>query len=81
MKNQYVELIQHMQFNGKKYNPPSIQLGVMINANTLGVGELQINANNIYAASDLILKAGDQVAAMATADGQTYFILCKVARI
>jgi len=81
MRNQYVEFIEHMQLNGMKYNPPSIQKGVMINTKTLRVGDLQITSKNIYVASDLVLKAGDQVATIAAVNGQTYFILCKVVNL
>jgi len=80
MKNKYVELFGHMQRQGKKYNSPSLELGTMINTNTLKVGDLQVNKIDLRIADNLLntLKTGDEVATISVNNGQKYIILCKV---
>lgn len=51
----YIKLLKHMQEQGSKNNPPSIQLGEMVNSNTLKIGDLQIDKSNLLIA-DYLLK-------------------------
>lgn len=99
----FVSLVKTMEEAGEKNNPPSIQLGSVLNANSLKikVGDLLLEKYNLKVNVDLlkpnkevsinntsitkekctvetILKAGDTVAVLPTADLQTYIILCKV---
>ncbi len=80
--NPYIEILKHMQDQGAKYNPPSIQLGEMINSNTCKIGDLQIDKDNLLIADDLLnIKAGDIVAVIPTNDMQTYIILARVVKV
>lgn len=80
MKNQYIQMFEHMQKQGAKYNPPSIVTGTMTSPNTLKVGELQVDSDNLLVNDTLALKEKDRVAVMAMEGGQTYIILCKVVK-
>ena len=82
--NPYIEIIKHMQFEGAKNNPPTIQLGQMIDEHTLKLGDLQITKENLLFADYLLtngLKVGDIVAVMPTADRQMYIVLCRVVSV
>lgn len=99
----FVSLVKAMEEAGEKNNPPSIQFGTVLNANSLKikVGDLLLEKYNLKVNADLlqhnkevsinntsitkekctvetILKAGDTVAVLPTADLQTYIVLCKV---
>lgn len=54
MKDPYVKMINLMKERGADSNPPGIQLGTMINSNTLKVGDLQVGRQNLYIASYLV---------------------------
>ncbi|QAT40828.1 DUF2577 domain-containing protein [Clostridium sp. JN-9] len=58
MKNQYIELIKHMQKQGTKFNPPAIEIGVVINAEplTIKIGDLQLTKDDIWVADFLLSK-------------------------
>lgn len=80
MKNTYVGIFGHMRRQGGKDNPPNIEIGTMIDTNTLKVGDLQVNKANLKVAENLLntLKSNDEVATISVNDGQKYIILCKV---
>lgn len=51
MNNPYIDIIKSI--NDKTLISPSIQLGTMLNSNTLKVGELQLNKGDFYIADYL----------------------------
>ena len=84
MDSPYVEILKHMQKQGSKLNPPSVQIGVMISSNVLKIGDLQLDKDNLLIADYLVssnLKAGDAMAVILTDDRQTCIILARVVRL
>ncbi|MBZ9635580.1 DUF2577 domain-containing protein [Clostridium sp. FP1] len=57
MKNPYSGIVNHMREQGAKYNPPAIQIGIVISNDplTIKVGDLQISKDNLLIA-DYLLK-------------------------
>ncbi|PRR70927.1 DUF2577 domain-containing protein [Clostridium thermopalmarium] len=53
MKDPYVEFINLMKDRGADKNPPSIQIGQMVSANILKIGELQLTSDDFYVADYL----------------------------
>ena len=55
MKNDafYAEMLQMMREQGKKDNPITLQLGVMLSANSVKIDDLVLNAEDLYIAADL----------------------------
>lgn len=56
MKNAYSAIINHMRTQGAKYNPPVVQVGVVVAADPLTVklGDLQISKDNLLVADYLL---------------------------
>ncbi|AKA68557.1 DUF2577 domain-containing protein [Clostridium scatologenes] len=56
IKDPYVSILQHMQNQGKKFNPPSIDIGIVISPDplTIKIGDLQLTKDNILAADFLL---------------------------
>lgn len=57
MEDSYSRLIKHIQKHGAKYNPPSINIGVVLSNNplTVKIGDLQLTKDNLMV-SDLLLE-------------------------
>lgn len=55
MGDPYDGILKHMRNEGAKFNLPGIQLGEMVNSNTLKIGDLQIDKDNLLIA-DYLLK-------------------------
>lgn len=55
-KDPYVNILQHMQSQGKKFNPPSIDIGMVISSDplTIKIGNLQLTKDNILVADFLL---------------------------
>lgn len=53
MKDSYSELLGIMKENGAAYNPPSLEIGIVLNENTLKVGDLQLTKDDFYIADYL----------------------------
>lgn len=83
LKNPYSELINMMREQGAKYNPPSLQLGIVMTSQPLKIksGDMQLNLNNLLLADNIKNKliTGDTVALIQT-DDSTFIVLCKVVR-
>lgn len=119
-KDPYVSIIGTVRQEGSKFNPPSIDIGVVISPNPLiiAIPGLQLNKDNLLVADYLLqgykrnitiprtgatgstsngsissigitngeldftdtLKKDDKVACLATSNGQTYIVLCRVVR-
>lgn len=84
-ENPYARLIQIMQEQGAKKNPPSMMLGQVVQGFPdliIKFGRLQLEKNDFYISSNLLdnLEPGDTVASIPTVDRQYYIILAKVVR-
>ncbi|MBW9158867.1 DUF2577 domain-containing protein [Clostridium tagluense] len=57
MNDPYSGLVNHMREQGAKYNPPAIQIGIVISSDplTIKVGDLQLDKDDILVA-DYLLK-------------------------
>ena len=51
--NQYEEILDLMRKEGKKDNPPSIQIGIMKNAEVCAIGELMLSRDDLLIAEHL----------------------------
>ena len=65
--NPYAEIIKEMQKQGGKLNPPTIEIGTMINSNTLKLGDLQVTRSNLLIADYLVKDYKRQI----SVDGNT----------
>lgn len=54
MESSYVKILKHMQKQGSKLNPPSVQIGVMVSSNILKIGDLQLDKDNLLIADYLL---------------------------
>ena len=81
----FAEMLKMMREQGRKDNPTTLQLGVMRSANSVKIGDLVLNAEDLYITSYLTsftdgLKKGDLVAVQKLQDTNKYVILSKVVR-
>lgn len=75
----YAEMLQMMREQGKKDNPPTIQIGNMQSNNSVKIGDLVLNAEDLYIADYLIgnLLRNDLVAVQKL-NNTKYIILARV---
>ena len=83
--NPYTRLIEVMQDEGARNNPPSIVLGEVVSGfpnPIIRFGSLQLDKDFFYINEVLVnnLGYGDKVVAIPTADRQIYVVLAKVVR-
>lgn len=71
--NPYVEIIKEMQKQGEKLNPPTIEIGTMINSNTLKLGDLQVTRSNLLIADYLVKDYKRQVSVDGNAPNEHKF--------
>jgi hypothetical protein len=84
VKNPYSHFNNLMREIGSMDNPGGIFSGTVISISPLVVtnDKQQIDSdNNIFVNASLTLNTGDVVAIMPSADGQTFYILCKVVSV
>ena len=77
----FAEMLNMMREQGKKDNPPILQLGVMQSANSVKINDLVLYAEDLYIADHLVesgLKKGDLVAVQRLQDTNRFVILVKV---
>lgn len=85
----YAEMLNMMREQGKKDNPTTIQLGIMLSANSVKIDDLILNAEDLYIADYLVanpeqittteeLKKGDLVVVQKLNDNNMYVILARV---
>ncbi len=80
----YAELLGMMRQQGAKDNPTTLQLGTMQSANSVKIGDLLLNSEDLYIADYLFLdnverlKSGDVVAVQRVQDTNMYVILARV---
>lgn len=53
MRDPYIEFVKVIKEKGKSNKLPSVQIGTIINKDTLKIGELQITRENLYIADYL----------------------------
>lgn len=51
----YAELLEVMKKQGGKSLPPTLQLGIMLSATSVKIGELVLNAEDLYIAEHLLV--------------------------
>ena len=56
MKNDhyYAEMLNFMRLQGGKDNPTTIQLGIMQSSNSVKIGDLILNSEDLYIADNLV---------------------------
>lgn len=80
----YTEMLGMMRQQGAKDNPTTLQIGTMQSANSVKIGDLILNAEDLYIADYLYLedveplKGGDVVAVQRVQDTNMYVILARV---
>lgn len=84
INNPYTGILNIMQEQGKKYNPPSICLGEISSINPLAIktGDLELDNEDLLVSTTVSAnpKQGDLVALLPTENRQTYIVLCKVVK-
>ena len=65
----YAQMLEMMRAQGKKDNPPTIQLGIMQSSNSVKLGDLLLGAEDLYIAD--YLKAGYTRSASFSLDGDS----------
>ncbi|WP_249332922.1 DUF2577 family protein [Zhenhengia yiwuensis] len=91
INNPYTGLLNIMQEQGKKYNPPAVCIGKVIQPQPLQIktGEMVLYQEDILISSVLVdlnnrpinLERGDLLALMPTENRQYYIVLCKVVKL
>ena len=80
----YAEMLGMMRQQGAKDNPTTLQLGIMQGAKSVKIGDLLLNAEDLYIADYLFLsnaeelKSGDLVAVQRLQDTNMYVIVARV---
>lgn len=80
----YAEMLNMMRQQGSKDNPTTLQLGIMQSANSVKIGDLLLNSEDLYIADYLFLenidglKNGDIVAVQRLHNTNMYVILARV---
>lgn len=82
--NPYTGLLNIMQEQGKKFNPPTICLGEIISVSPLIIrtGDLELDSEDLLLSTTLSDNQvqGDLVALFPTENRQIYIVLCKVVK-
>ena len=82
----YTEMLSMMRQQGSKDNPTTLQLGIMQSANSVKIGDLLLNAEDLYLADYLFLedverlKSGDLVAVQKLQDTNMYVIVARMVK-
>ena len=79
----YAEMLNMMREQGRKDNPVTLQLGIMQSKNSVKIGELVLNSEDLYIADYLknALGKGDIVAIHKLDNTNMYVILARVVQV
>lgn len=80
---QYAEMLNLMREQGKKDNPITLQIGVMQSEDSVKIGDLILNAEDLYINDKYVnsLQKDDLVVVEKLNDNNMYVILARVVRL